>query len=141
MLFALIRKEIINNVLSFRFMVTLVLFFGLILISILFLTSDHQIRLRTHEASKAAHRDQILAFKGAEDQDQQFHEILYGGGGIYGDRAPQPLGIFVQGLDEEQVSPIRSNAPCCQARPPTRSPPFWGLRRTGAYFLRRRLRR
>ena len=48
MLFALIRKEIINNVLSFRFMVTLVLFFGLILISIMFLTSDHQTRLRTN---------------------------------------------------------------------------------------------
>ena len=75
MLFALIRKEIINNVLSFRFMVTLVLFFGLILISIMFLTSDHQTRLRTHEASKSAHRDQILSFKGAEDQDERFHEI------------------------------------------------------------------
>jgi ABC-type transport system involved in multi-copper enzyme maturation permease subunit len=109
MLFALIRKEIINNVLSFRFMVTLVLFFGLILISILFLTSDHQIRLRTHEASKAAHRDQILAFKGAEDQDQQFHEILYGGGGIYGDRAPQPLGIFVQGLDDDLPSQVNTS--------------------------------
>ena len=37
MLFALIRKEIINNVLSFRFMVTLVLFFGMILVSMIFL--------------------------------------------------------------------------------------------------------
>ena len=87
MLFALIRKEIINNVLSFRFMVTLVLFFGLILVSTLFLTSDYQIRLRTHEASKTAHRAQVLAFKGAEDQDEQFHEILKGSG-VYGDRAP-----------------------------------------------------
>ncbi|MDE0964395.1 MAG: ABC transporter permease subunit [Candidatus Latescibacteria bacterium] len=109
MLFALIRKEIINNVLSFRFMVTLVLFFGLILISIMFLTSDHQTRLRTHEASKSAHRDQILSFKGAEDQDEQFHEILFGGGGVYGDRAPQPLGIFVQGLDKNLPSQVNTS--------------------------------
>ncbi len=109
MLFALIRKEIINNVLSFRFMVVLVLFFGLILISIMFLTSDHQTRLRTHEASKSAHRDQILSFKGAEDQDEQFHEVLLGGGGVYGDRAPQPLGIFVQGLDENLPSQVNTS--------------------------------
>ena len=108
MLFALIRKEIINNVLSFRFMVTLVLFFGLILVSILFLTSDYQIRLRTHEASKAAHRAQIVAFKGAEDQDEQFHEMLVGSG-VYGDRTPQPLGIFVQGLDDDLPAQININ--------------------------------
>ena len=108
MLYALIRKEIINNVLSFRFMVTLVLFFGLILVSILFLTSDYQIRLRTHEASKAAHRAHIVAFKGAEDQDEQFHEILVGSG-VYGDRAPQPLGIFVQGLDDNLPAQINTN--------------------------------
>ena len=108
MLFVLIRKEIINNVLSFRFMVTLVLFFGLILVSILFLTSDHQVRLRTHEASKAAHRDQILSFKGAKDQDQQFRDILLGDG-VYGDRAPQPLGIFVQGLDDNLPTQVNTN--------------------------------
>ena len=42
-------------------------------------------------------------------EDEQFHEILLGGGGVYGDRAPQPLGIFVQGLDENLPSQVNTS--------------------------------
>lgn len=98
MLLTLIKKEITGNVLSFRFIVTFVLFFGLILVSISILTSDYQVRVGSYEVSKAAHRDALTKLKEIEGQNQQVSELFYNQG-VYADRRPQPLGIFVRGLE------------------------------------------
>lgn len=99
MLLSLIRKEVVHNVLSLRFMVTFVLFFVLTMVSIFTMTRAYERAMRTHEASASMHREQLTSMQGAEDQDDQFHNLLFGGGGIYGDRAPGPLGVFVNGLE------------------------------------------
>ena len=122
MLLSLIKREIVGNVLSLRFMVTFVLFFVLLLVTVLLLSGDYQARLRTHEASKAEHREQLTSIKGVEDQDQKFHTILFGGGGIYGDRPPQPLGIFIQGLDDDLPSQVNTS--------------LWGSRKVDEKFYR-----
>ena len=110
MLTALIKKEIIGHVLSLRFAVTLVLFNVLLLTSVLLLSADYQARLHTHEASKAAHRALLTSVKGVEDQDEKFYNLVIGGGGWYGDRAPQPLSIYVQGLDDDIPAQVNSSA-------------------------------
>ena len=100
MLLSLIRKEIVHNVLSLRFMVTFVLFFVLTMVSIFTMTRAYERALRTHEASASTHREQLTSMQGAEDQDDQFHDLLIGSEGIYGGRAPKPLGVFVSGLED-----------------------------------------
>jgi hypothetical protein len=101
MLFSLIRKEIVHNVLSLRFIVTFVLFFVLIQISILMLSSSFQKAQRTYETSRSSHREDISQYKGREDQDQLFHDNIVEGGGVFADRPPEPLGIFVHGLEDD----------------------------------------
>lgn len=109
MLTGLIKKEIVGHVLSLRFVVTFVLSNVLLLTSVL-LSADYQARLHIHEASKAAHRELLTSIKGIEDQDQWFYDIVIGGGGWYGDRAPQPLSIYVQGLDDDIPAQVNSSA-------------------------------
>lgn len=114
MLLSLIYKEIVNNVLSLRFMVTFVLFFVLTLASVYTMASDYERTRTIHEASVSQHRDVITDIAGAEDEDNRFHELLYGGGGIYGDRAPAPLSVFVKGL--ERSLPSQVNVSLWQSR-------------------------
>lgn len=114
MLLSLIYKEIVHNVLSLRFMVTFVLFFVLTMISVYTMTTDYQRTRDIHDASVSLHRDVITAMAGQEDEDEQFHGLLYGGGGIYGDRAPQPLSVFVKGLEKDL--PVQVNVSLWQAR-------------------------
>ena len=59
MLFTIIRKEVVGNVLSLRFAVTFALFFTLVLVSIFVLTNDYQSRLRLFEASRLTHRERL----------------------------------------------------------------------------------
>ena len=101
MLFGLIRKEIVHNVLSLRFMVTFVLFFALIQISILMLSSGFQKAQRTYETSRSSHREDVSQYKGREDQNQLSHDNIVEGGGVFGDRPPEPLSIFVYGLQDD----------------------------------------
>jgi ABC-type transport system involved in multi-copper enzyme maturation permease subunit len=114
MLLSLISKEVVHNVLSLRFMVTFVLFFVLTMVSIFTMTRAYERAQRTHEASASMHRELLTDMQGAEDQDDQFHGLLFGGGGIYGDRSPQPLGVFVSGLESQLPSQV--NVTLWQAR-------------------------
>ena len=98
MLLELIRKEITVNVLILRFIVTLVLFFGLILISTFVLTSDYKVRLQAYETSRSAHRDALSKIKAIEDKNQQVNELI-SNQGVYADLKPQLLAIFVRGLE------------------------------------------
>jgi len=107
-LFTLIRKEIVSNVLSLRFMVTFVLFFVLILLSIFVLTGDYQNTLRTYEASRSVHRERLGALKNVEDLNQQVNDLIYEQG-VYGNRAPQTLGIFVRGLENDLPTQVHTS--------------------------------
>ncbi|MBT4097694.1 MAG: ABC transporter permease subunit [Gemmatimonadetes bacterium] len=97
MLLTLIRREIVGNVLSFRFLVTFLLFFGLVLVSVFVMTTDYQDRSRAYEASLAGHRESLDKIGAAGDANQVADELFLNQG-IYGDRRPQDLGVFVDGL-------------------------------------------
>ena len=113
MLVSLIHKEIVHNVHSLRFMVTFVLFFVLTMISVFTMSGDYQRTQRTHEASAAAHREVLTEIQGSDDADGQFNDLLFNGG-IYGDRGPRPLGVFVKGLEDDL--PAQVNVSLWQAR-------------------------
>ena len=111
MLRSLIVKEIVNNVLSLRFMVTFVLFFVLILVSIFVLTDNYRSALRAHEASETDSRDRLNDVLEDSDDSQSFNKLFHDNilydQGVYEGRAPLPLGIFVSGLEAEL--PIQVN--------------------------------
>ena len=98
MLLTLIKKEIVANVLSLRFMVTFVLFFVLIQVSVFVLSSEFGRDAATYEASRSAQRDHIHKLEGLEDFNKRFHDDIIDGEGIYDSVQPQPLSIFVHGL-------------------------------------------
>jgi ABC-type transport system involved in multi-copper enzyme maturation permease subunit len=105
MLLDLIKKEIAVNVLSLRFIVIFVLFFGLILISTFILTSDYQRRQQGYQSSRTAHRDALSKIESLEDNRKQFEELIFNQG-IYTELQPQPLSIFVRGLEDDLPSQI-----------------------------------
>ena len=105
MLLDLIKKEIAVNVLSLRFIVIFVLFFGLILVSTFILTSDYQRRQQGYQSSRTAHRDALNKIESLEDNRKQFEELIFNQG-IYTELQPQPLSIFVRGLEDDLPSQI-----------------------------------
>ncbi|MBL7170398.1 MAG: ABC transporter permease subunit [Candidatus Omnitrophica bacterium] len=99
MLGTIIKKEIIGHILSYRFMVTFILFFSLILISIFILTNDYQTRLDSYKASVSSHKEEINKIKAIKDPNQACAELLYNQG-LYADRAPKSLSILAKGLED-----------------------------------------
>jgi ABC-type transport system involved in multi-copper enzyme maturation permease subunit len=108
MLTVLIKKEIVNNVLSLRFMVTFALFFVLIQLSIFALTDDYRARLRVYEASKSIHRERISELEAIEDSNERLSNLIFEQG-VYGDRPPQPLGFFVRGLEDDLPTQVHTS--------------------------------
>jgi len=107
MLFTLIRREITGNVLSFRFIVTFVLFFSLVLVSVFILTREYQARLQSYESSLSAHRKALDEVKQVQDANQRYDD-LFVSKGVYGDIRPARLGVFVDGLEPEMPSQVHA---------------------------------
>ena len=99
MLALLIKKEIILNILSSRFIVTFVLFFGLLLVSVFVMTNDYKIAVERYSASVTAHREDLDELKRIEDVNEQMNDLLYNRG-VYSDRRPKDLSIFSKGLED-----------------------------------------
>ena len=99
MFLSLVRKEIANNVLSLRFIITFALFVALVLLSLFMLTSTYETARHNYEISRSSHLETLRAIEGREDQDQRFHDTVIEGDGLHGDRPPQPLSVFVYGLE------------------------------------------
>ena len=97
MLLTVIRREIVGNVLSFRFVVTLVLFFSLVLVSVFVTTTQHRVRVSAYEASVSAHRAALAKIDKVGDPSQQWQELFLNAG-IYGDVRPPDLAVFVDGV-------------------------------------------
>ncbi len=109
MLLTLINKEIVANVLSLRFMVTFVLFFVLIQVSIFVLSGEYGRDAATYEASRSVQRDHINVLEGLEDFNKRFHDDIIYGEGIYDSVQPQPLSIFVHGLVNQLPVQVNSS--------------------------------
>ena len=97
MLFLIIKKEIVHNVLSLRFIATYALLFCLILLAMFLMTSDYRTRLQeyTTEVNKA--RDQLDKIEQINDPSEQFQEFQRTD--LAGVRSPQTLSILARGLE------------------------------------------
>ncbi len=109
MLLTLIRREIVGNVLSFRFLVTLILFFSLILVSVFVMTAEQGTRQQSYEASRSAHRDVLTKIGEIDDVGNQVDELLLTQG-VYGDIRPPVLGVFVDGLSGDLPTQVHTAA-------------------------------
>jgi len=107
MLLTLMRREIIGNVLSFRFIVTFVLFFCLVLVSVFILTNGYANRLRSYEASHTAHRQALDEIGQGQDPSQRVDDLFINKG-MYVDIRPQRLSIFVDGLESSLPSQVHA---------------------------------
>jgi len=107
MLLTLIRREIVGNVLSFRFIVTFVLFFCLVLVSVFILTHGYQSRLESYEAAASAHGKSLDEVAQNQDPREQFDE-LFVSKGVYADLRPQRLSIFIDGLEPAMPSQVQT---------------------------------
>ena len=100
MLFLLIRKEIVNNVLSFRFITTYVLLFSLILVAIVLMTNEYHARVQTynHEISeqKTTGLDEIEALTDPGEQFTRFQQWDFSGA-----RPTQKLSLLARGLEAD----------------------------------------
>jgi ABC-type transport system involved in multi-copper enzyme maturation permease subunit len=108
MLTLLIKKEIIGNILSSRFIVTFVLFFGLLLVSMFVLTNDYKMGIERYSASVSAHRDDLNAIKAIEDPQEQMRELVWNRG-TYSDRRPKDLSIFAKGLEDHTPAQVHTS--------------------------------
>ena len=100
MILGLIKKEIVANVLSLRFMITFVLFFLLILLSIFVMSQDYEAAMATHQASKADHNDRLSALDNIDDDNKKLNDLIYDQG-VYSTRTPNALMVFAAGLEKE----------------------------------------
>ena len=98
MLWLLIRKEIVTNVLSARFAVTFILFFGMILVSVFVMTDHYKVALDLYEADESSRREELAKLKANEDPQQALNDLL--NAGVYGHRRPRSLSIFAKGLED-----------------------------------------
>ena len=97
MLFHIIKKEIVHNVLSFRFVVTYALLFCLILLAMFLMTSDYRTRFQEYTAAVNKERAQFDKLEKTEDPTQLFEEFQRAS--FTGIRQPQNLSILARGLD------------------------------------------
>jgi ABC-type transport system involved in multi-copper enzyme maturation permease subunit len=109
MLLTLVRREIVGNVLSLRFLVTLILFFSLILVSVFVMTTEHAGRMQSYEASHSAHRDALSKIADIGEASQQLDELLLNQG-VYGDIRPPELAVFVDGLSGDLPTQVHAAA-------------------------------
>ena len=107
MLLTLIKREIVGNILSFRFIVTFVLFFCLVLVSAFVLTNGYETRLQSYEAASSAHGKSLDEMERLPDPTEQYDELFISKG-VYGDLRPQKLSIFVDGLTPSMPSQVHA---------------------------------
>jgi ABC-type transport system involved in multi-copper enzyme maturation permease subunit len=98
MFWHLLKKEIVHHILSFRFLVTAILFLILIPLSVFIMRRDYEKAYDEYRANLSAHQEIIEKLK-EKNPNQMFWDLtaIYG---LYGDRKPSPFRILVKGLDD-----------------------------------------
>ena len=94
----IIRKEIVNNILSFRFVAAYVMLCGLILMAMYIMTSDFLERRQVAATEIRKEEERIEGFTGMQDTNRLFQELM---AGLSGTRRPMALSILATGLDEK----------------------------------------
>ena len=97
MLLRLIGKEILNNILSFRFAVTYALLFILVLVSVFLMGSEHRDRMARFSKQDASLRNRVEELAAMPDVEAQFQAVTRED--FAGLRKPATLAILARGLE------------------------------------------
>ncbi|MCK5734346.1 MAG: ABC transporter permease [Candidatus Latescibacteria bacterium] len=94
MLTLIIRKEILNNILSLRFIVTLLLFFILIMGSISMMSADYRKQLSDYSEGRIGMEQRLKQAKDLTEIQTM---------GLSAEKRPTALGVFAIGLEKEMT--------------------------------------
>ena len=95
MLITLIRRELLDNLMTFRFAAAVFIMLLLVVANTAVLIKDYERRLAAYNTALKTHRDKLQEFK------------AYSGYELNIDRPPNPLSIFNAGLDKRLGNQIR----------------------------------
>ena len=99
MLSHIIKKEIINNILSFRFAISYVLLFALVLLAVFLMSNEYGTRQREYASISKKERARIDQLQQIEDPRAFFRAIS--AVSFNGLRQPRSASILARGLDDE----------------------------------------
>ena len=97
MLLLIIRKEIVHNVLSFRFIITYALLLCLILLALFLMTVEYRARMEEYTTETSKERDRIGEIDSMTDPSERYEEFRQTS--FSGARPPQTLSILARGLE------------------------------------------
>ena len=95
MFWTLLRRELLNNLITFRFSITVITCLLLVVITTLIRVHDYEQRLAGYNTAKNAHREELLSTR------------TYSGLRPHVDRPPNPLSIFNAGMDNRLGNTLR----------------------------------
>ena len=94
MLTTLIRRELLDNLMTFRFAAAVVIMLLLVVANTVVLIKDYEGRLADYNTAVKTHRQELL------QESKTYSEAMLGVWGTHVDRPPNPLSIFNTGLDK-----------------------------------------
>ena len=98
MLFLLIRKEMLEQLLSLRFAISCIVCFVVILSSVFVLTKDYKEDMLDHRTNLVMHRNQVLDYE---------YPWALGDQGILVDKPLNVMKVFLKGISQENTTTVR----------------------------------
>lgn len=106
MLLRLIRKEVLHNILSFRFAVTYGLLFVLVLLAVFLMGAEHKTRMAAYAKAQSQARAQLDEIESIDDPGEQFQRFQQAD--FPGVRRPATLAVLARGLEGDLPSRVSS---------------------------------
>ena len=94
MFLTLIRRELLDNLMTFRFAAAVVIMLLLVVANTVVLIKDYEQRLADYNTAVKTHRQELLR------ESKTYSYAMLGPWGMHVDRPPNPLSIFNTGLDK-----------------------------------------
>ena len=101
MLLTLIRRELLDNLMTFRFAAAVVITLLLVVANTVVLIKDYEQRLADYNTAVKTHRQELL------QESKTYSDAMLGVWGMHVDRPPNPLSIFNTGLDKRLGNKIK----------------------------------
>ena len=101
MFLTLIRRELLDNLMTFRFAAAVVIMLLLVVANTVVLIKDYELRLADYNTAVETHRQELL------QESKTYSYAMLGAWGMHVDRPPNPLSIFNTGLDKRLGNEIR----------------------------------
>ncbi|MBT3345816.1 MAG: ABC transporter permease subunit [Gemmatimonadetes bacterium] len=108
LLLRIIRKEVVHNVLSFRFAVTYVLLFTIVVVSMFLMGAQHETRMDGYLEAEGELAKQLDEIMSTPDEGQKVQKVMQAD--FSGVRAPQPLAVLARGLEGSLPTQVSSRS-------------------------------